>query len=162
VLRIKSIAAAHELLSPDQISAADITALVQRVADSAQTAQVRSDQMIRVQIEGPSIFLPSKSATAFALVVNELISNALEHGLAMRGAGEIDITLDQTEDEVSVQVKDNGVGLAPDFDLVENARLGLRIVRTLVEKDLHGSIKLLNDAGTCAQIHFPISEGIRS
>jgi two-component sensor histidine kinase len=162
VSRIKSMAAAHELLSLDQISAADITALAQRVADSAQSAQVRPDQAIRVQVEGPSIFLPSKSATAFALVINELVSNSLEHGLAMREAGQVNITLDQTGDEVSVQVKDDGIGLAPGFDLVQNARLGLRIVRTLVEKDLRGSIKLLDDTGTCAEILFPISEGIRS
>jgi two-component sensor histidine kinase len=162
VSRIKSIAAAHDLLSLDQISSADITALAQRVAESAQAAQAQADQSIRVKVEGPSIFLPSKSATAFALVVNELVSNALEHGLGPNGAGQIEITLDQSEDEVSVQVKDNGVGLAPGFNLVENAGLGLRIVTTLVEKDLHGSIRLLNDAGTCAEIHFPVSEGIRS
>jgi two-component system, sensor histidine kinase PdtaS len=162
VSRIKSIAAAHDLLSPDQISSADITALAQRVADSAQAAQARADQSIRVQVEGPSIFLPSKSATAFALVVNELVSNALEHGLAPKGSGYIDITLDQMEDEVSVEVKDNGVGLAPGFNLVNSAGLGLRIVTTLVEKDLHGSIRLLKDHGTCAEIHFPISEGIRT
>jgi two-component sensor histidine kinase len=162
VSRIKSIAAAHELLSSDQLSAADITELAQRVADSAQTAQVRPDQAIQVRVEGPSIFLPSKSATAFALVINELVSNALEHGLARRESGLVNITLDQIEDEVTVQVKDDGIGLAPDFDLVQDAGLGLRIVRTLVEKDLHGSIKLLNDAGACAEILFPISEGIRS
>jgi two-component sensor histidine kinase len=162
VSRIKSIAAAHELLSPDQISSADITALAQRVADTAQGAQTRPDQSIRVQVEGPSIFLPSKPATAFALVVNELVSNALEHGLAPKGSGQIDITLDQTEEGVRVQVKDDGSGLPPGFNLVENAGLGLRIVKTLVENDLHGSIHLLNDGGACVQIHFPSTEGIRS
>jgi two-component sensor histidine kinase len=162
VSRIKSIAAAHELLSPDQLSAADITELAQRVANNAHTAQVRPDQAIRVQVEGPSIFLPSKSATAFALVINELVSNALEHGLAKCESGLVQITLDQIDDEVAVQVKDDGTGLAPGFDLVQSARLGLRIVRTLVEKDLHGSIKLSNDTGACAEILFPISEGIRS
>ncbi len=162
VARIKSIAAAHELFSLDQINATDITALAQRIADSAQTAQVRPDQTISVQVEGPTIFLPSKSATAFALVVNELVSNALEHGLATRQTGQIDILLDQEGDEVNVRVKDDGVGLAPGFDLVRDARLGLQIVRTLVEKDLHGSIELLNDAGTCAEIAFPTDEGMRS
>ena len=162
VSRIKSIAAVHELLSPDQISSADITALAERVADSAQTSQVRPDQMIRLQVEGPSIFLPSEAATAFALVINELVSNSLEHGLEKREAGQVNITLDQTGDEVSVQVKDDGSGLVPGFDLERNSGLGLRIVRTLVEKDLHGSIKLLSDGGTCAEIVFPVSEGTRS
>lgn len=162
VSRIKSIAAAHELLSLDQISAADITALARRITDSAYTSQVRSDQAIRIEVEGPGIFMPSQAATAFALVINELVSNSLEHGLAARQEGHVNISLDQMGDEVSVQVSDDGVGLPPGFDLVRDAGLGLRIVRTLVEKDLHGSIRLLAGAGACAEIHFPIVEGIRS
>ncbi len=156
VARIKSIAAAHEMLSPDQIGGTDVTELAQRVADSAAQAQARPEQSIHIQVEGPKILLSSKSATAFALVMNELVSNALEHGLATRSQGVIDIHLEQTEDEVRVTVKDDGVGLSPDFELSRNAGLGLRIVRTLVEKDLHGAITLLNAGGTCAEFIFPI------
>ncbi len=157
VARIKSIAAAHELLSPDQIAATDVTELAQRVADSAYASQVRPDQTIRVQVQGPPILLPSKSATAFALVINELVQNALEHGLARQTQGAIEITLDQNEEEVRVQVRDDGAGLPPNFDIGKNAGLGLRIVRTLVEKDLHGSLALVNAGGACAEISFPVN-----
>lgn len=160
VARIKSIAAAHELLSPDEISTTDITALTQRVAETAQAAQVGPDQNIQVQVDGPTIFLPSKSATAFALVINELVSNSLEHGFKGASAGQVAITLNQTDESVSVQVKDDGIGLVPGFDLVRNAGLGLRIVRNLVEKDLSGSIRLIGDEGTRAEIQFPNSEDI--
>ena len=156
VARIKSIAAAHEMLSPDQIGGTDVTELAKRVAESARSAQVRADQSIAIQVDGPRILLPSKSATAFALVINELVSNAFEHGLAGRDDGEIDITLDQADEMVAVRVVDNGGGLPAGFDLARNAGLGLRIVRTLVEKDLHGSIKFLDDGGTCAEFIFPI------
>jgi two-component sensor histidine kinase len=159
VARIKSIAAAHEMLSPDQIGGTDITELAQRVADSARSAQMRAEQTIHVAVEGPKIFLPSKSATAFALVINELVSNALEHGLATRAQGAIDITLEPDDGQVRVRVQDDGVGLKSGFELAQDAGLGLRIVRTLVEKDLHGSLQLLNDVGTCAEFTFPINEG---
>ncbi len=159
VARIKSIAAAHEMLSPDQISATDITELARRVADSALSSQARADQTVTIQVKGPQISLPSKSATALALVINELVSNALEHGLATRPQGRIDITLEPLDGEIAVRVADDGVGLAPDFELSRSAGLGLRIVRTLVEKDLHGSLTLLNDVGACAEFIFPIHEG---
>lgn len=162
VARIKSIAAAHELLSPDQINTTDITALAHRVAETAQAAQVGPDQNIRVQVDGPTIFLPSKSATAFALVINELVSNSLEHGFKGARAGEVAITLDQNDGSVSVEVKDDGTGLVPGFDLVQNAGLGLRIVKNLVERDLAGSIRLIGEAGTRAEIQFPNSEDILS
>jgi two-component sensor histidine kinase len=160
VARIKSIAAAHELLSLDEIGVTDITELAQRVADNAHAAQARADQRIVVDVQGPRLCLPSKSATAFALVINELVSNALEHGLSAREQGAIAIQLMPEEGWVLVRVHDDGVGLAPDFDLAQHAGLGLRIVRTLVEKDLHGSLKLANETGTCAEFVFPVQEGI--
>ena len=159
VARIKSIAAAHELLSLDEIGATDITELAQRVAANAHAGQARVGQTLDVRVEGPKLFLPSKSATAFALVVNELVSNALEHGLATRAAGMIEIRLARDAGQVRVQVQDDGVGLGPAFELDRQAGLGLRIVRTLVEKDLHGTLQLRDDAGTCAEFTFPIDEG---
>lgn len=156
VARIKSIAAAHEMLSLDQIGGADVTELARRVADTALKSQVRPDQTIEIRVEGPPIRLPSKSATAFALVINELVSNALEHGLALRSHGIVGIYLEDEGESAVVRVQDDGQGIGPDFDLARNSGLGLRIVRTLVEKDLHGSIKLTNEAGTCAEFTFPV------
>ncbi len=160
VARIKTIAAVHELLSPDQIGATDITELAQRVADSAHTAQARADQFIRVRVQGPQIMLSSKPATAFALVINELVSNALEHSLAGRERGEVSITLDEDSEQIRVIVEDDGAGLPPGFDLVRDSGLGLRISRTLVEKDLHGSLRLTAHEGTCAEFIFPNNEGV--
>ncbi len=154
VARIKSIAVAHELLSGDQIGSAEITALARRIAESTRNALARPDQKIEIAVQGPLVFLDSKSATAFALVINELVSNALEHGLALRSAGQISIELSQEEDWVSVRVRDNGMGLVAGFDLLRDAGLGLRIVRTLVEKDLHGVLTLGNQEGMIAEFRF--------
>ena len=93
-------------------------------------------------------------ATAFALVINELVSNALEHGLAARTDGQIAIELAQDEDEVRVQVHDDGTGLREGFELARDTGLGLRIARTLVEKDLHGALNLTRNAGTVAEFSF--------
>jgi two-component sensor histidine kinase len=160
VARIKSIAAAHDLLSIEQVSTTDITELARRVAESVRVGLVRPEQAITVKVTGLPIFLPSKSATAFALVINELVSNALEHGLAARLAGVVDIHVSQVEDEIAVRVRDNGAGLAKDFDLNRQAGLGLQIVRTLIEKDLHGSLRFNNDRGTSAEFTFRIKEGV--
>lgn len=157
VARIKSIAAAHELLSTDQLGVTDVTELARRVTESARAGLARGDQNIAVAVNGAAIFLPSKSATAFALVINELVSNALEHGLAAQRTGAIDITLERVGAVVWVQVQDDGVGVAADFDWARGAGLGLRIVRTLVEKDLRGTIRLFNHAGTRVEFSFPLA-----
>ncbi len=157
VARIKSIAAAHELLSADQLGAAEITELTRRIAESTRTAWTRADQKIDVRVEGPPIFLNSKSATAFALVINELVSNALEHGFAARARGQIDITLNQDGAMVAVRVQDDGAGLAENFEWSRDEGLGLRIVRTLVEKDLRGELKLARANGTLAEFSFAVN-----
>jgi two-component sensor histidine kinase len=154
VARIKSIAVAHELLSADQLGAAEITGLARRIAESTRNALVRPDQHIAVEVDGPPILLDSKSATAFALVINELVSNALEHGLAARAEGHIAIELAQDADQVRVDVRDDGVGLREGFELSRDTGLGLRIARTLVEKDLRGALNLARDGGTVAEFSF--------
>jgi two-component system, sensor histidine kinase PdtaS len=154
VTRIKSIAVAHELLTTDQIGLAEITGLARRIAESSHNALVRPDQKIQVKVEGPPIFLDSKSATAFALVINELVSNALEHGLATQDAGYIDIALSQDDDWISVRVCNDGAELKQGFDLSRDAGLGLQIVRTLVEKDLRGSLELHKEEGTVAKVRI--------
>ncbi len=161
VARIKSIAAVHELLSLDQVGAVEISELAERVATSTRAAMARADQDIAIQVQGESIWLPSKSATAFALVVNELVSNALEHGLAAQRAGLIAITLQQAGERVLLEICDDGAGLPEPFDPARTG-LGLQIVRTLVERDLRGTFALgcaAGERGARAEVSFPLVEG---
>jgi two-component sensor histidine kinase len=165
VTRIKTIAAAHELLTADQVGATDILELASRVAENARLAQTRTGQNIRIRVTGESVRLNSKAATAFALVVNELVSNTLEHGFAGQDHGEIEIGIAADERRVYVVIQDSGVGLPEGFDSIRDADLGLRIVRTLIEKDLRGTFTLdnvtLSDMpvpvnGARAEFSFPI------
>ena len=87
ISRIKSIAAVHELLSLEQLRLTDITELARQVCDISLRHLVRPDQRVTAEIAGPAIYLPSKQATALALVINQLISNALEHAFSLNGRG---------------------------------------------------------------------------
>jgi len=147
ISRIKSIAAVHELLSVEQLRLTNITELAQQVCDISLRHLVRPDQRVSVQIDGPDIYLPSKQATALALVMNELIANALEHAFQYGRPGQLNINLAQEGNQVTVSVADNGRGLPPDFDSTRQSKLGLQIVHTLVEKDLAGTLRLENRPG---------------
>lgn len=163
VTRIKTIAAAHELLTADQVGSTDIVELATRVAENARLAQTHPGQTVQIRVTGESVRLNSKAATAFALVINELVSNTLEHGLGGQTDGEIDIGIAADEKRAFVVVQDSGEGLPDGFDSKQNAGLGLRIVRTLIEKDLRGTFALNNVAlpdmpvhGARAEFSFPI------
>lgn len=157
VTRIKSIAAVHELLSADQVRLTDITELARQVCDISLRHLVRPDRPVQAEVTGAAIYLPSKQATAFALVMNELIANALEHAFSLSArSGQLRIDLVQEGPQVTVTVRDNGRGLPPDFDIEQARGLGLRIARTLAEKDLAGTLRLHNhpEGGSEARLVF--------
>jgi two-component sensor histidine kinase len=155
ITRIKSIAASHEMLSVESVGLTDITELTRRVVETTRRSMLRPDQKIETTVKGLEIYLGSKQATAFALVLNELVSNALEHGFRTRTTGSIEIELDWDASDVWMRVQDDGAGLPNGFDLNTSRGLGLQIARTLVEKDLRGKLALTsNDQGTTAWVLF--------
>jgi two-component sensor histidine kinase len=102
--------------------------------------------------------IPSKEATSLALVVNELIQNALRHGILPESEGKLSITISQTNGFVSVIVRNDGPGISPDFDIDRRSNLGLTIVRTLVQNELKGNFTLVNSEGTVANVTFPLPD----
>ncbi len=153
--RIKSIAAVHRLLSSEQLRLTDITELARQVSEIALGHLTRPGQEVQAEVTGPPIYLPSKQATALALVMNELIANALEHGFSGGLSGLILVGLQQDGARISLTIVDGGHGLPAGFDLAEDSGLGLQIVRTLVEKDLDGTLRLERlPAGCCATVIF--------
>ncbi|MCU0510115.1 MAG: ATP-binding protein, partial [Anaerolineae bacterium] len=99
----------------------------------------------------------SQQATATALVINELVQNALEHGYETRQQGQIKLVLTDGGDSVKLEVCDDGEPLQEGFDLGNTNSLGLQIVRSLVQADLRGEIRLENDAerGVVATVTYP-------
>ena len=145
--RIKSIAAVHQLLSSEQLRLTNITELASQVCNISLAHQVRPGQQVDVNITGPPVYLPSKQATALALVLNELISNALEHAFGDGRSGTLTIVITQQEGQVTFSLTDNGAGLPPGFNLESQDSLGLQIVRTLVDKDLAGRLRFDRPVG---------------
>ena len=155
--RIKSIAAVHELLSLEQLRLTDITELARQVCDISLKQLAPPNRQVTAEIHGPAIYLPSKQATALALVMNELIANALEHAFSFNGQnGRLEINLAQEGAQVTVTLTDNGHGLPQDFNVTGRRGLGLQIVEALVTKDLAGTLQLSNRAegGSQATLTF--------
>ncbi len=135
--RIRSIAAVHEILSEQGFRLVNVKTVLERIAQTTMTGMARPDQPVGIAVRGDNLQLPSRAATAVAVVVNELIQNSLEHAFVGRAAGRIDIALARTPDALMILVRDDGVGL-PD-ELEHN--LGLEIAQALVVEDLQGELQ---------------------
>lgn len=153
ITRVRSIAAVHELLSAENVRVADIKELAEVITENCTKSMVASHGGVKVIVQGESILLPSKQATALALVMTELVNNALEHAFSS-DIGTLLVSLDEQSEEVRVSVRDNGKGLPDGFDVETSPNLGLQIVRTLVTKDLSGTLELKSNGGTTATVRF--------
>ncbi len=153
--RIKCIAAVHELLSPDYNQTTDATELANSVSAIAVRALVGS-RNVTMDVEGERLKLPAKAATSLALVLNELVSNSIEHGFAGREAGKITVRLCAEGGTGMLVVRDDGVGLPPGFDIDRDRNLGLRIAQALISDDLKGTFEMQSDHGTAAKVQFPL------
>jgi two-component sensor histidine kinase len=160
VRRVGSIAIVHEILS----QAVEESVAFDDVADrlAAMVAEVASvGGRVRVGRKGSFGELPSETATTVAMVLTELLQNAVEHGYPVLGdaEGTILVTAERTEDRLVFTVDDDGQGLPGDFELEGSSTLGLSIVGTLVESELGGRLTLgpaPEGRGTRASIDLPL------
>ncbi len=157
VRRVGSIAIVHETLSQAFDENVDFDEVADRlrlmVADvGAHAGQVTSER------RGSFGKLPSEAATPLAMVLTEVLQNAVEHGFG-DGPGRIVLSPERRPGSLRVTVEDDGRGLPADFDLEKSTNLGLSIVRTLVESELDGALEMgPNDgSGTRVVLDIPVS-----
>ena len=155
VNRILSVAVVHEFLSLDQSSEINIKEVSQSILREVTTGTMDPEKDIRILLKGPDLRLPAQQATSCALIINELLQNAVEHGYPNRRQGTILIDLHDTAHETVIEIADDGGGFPPAFDLQRDANLGLEIVQTLVREDLRGSLELKNGKGVRVKVSFP-------
>ncbi len=112
-----------------------------------------ASERIALIMDTEDISLGIDTAIPCGLIINELVSNALEHAFPDR-EGEIRIALHSYDSETELIVADNGVGMPEDVDFRDTDSLGLRLVTILVEDQLQGTIRLERDGGTKFRITF--------
>lgn len=156
--RILSISLVHEILSHHDEETIDISDVAQKLLELLTHSMVNADCHVDIQFSGKSMFLPSDAATSLALVLNELITNAIIHGFEGLHEGTLSVSVQQDGGECLLRIQDNGVGMSHmPSQPGKRKHLGLAIVRTLVEKDLKGTLAF-RDAkpkGTEVIIQFP-------
>jgi len=154
VRRIASIALVHETLSNSRDSSVAFDDVLDSLVTHALELSPRMNEL-RIDRTGSFGSLEPRIATPLALVITELIHNALEHGLAEEGLA-LGIHVSSSASELSVTISDDGVGFPEGFDIATSANLGLQIVRTLTENELRGTLSLITDEKeTRAVLLFP-------
>jgi two-component sensor histidine kinase len=151
--RILSIAATHEILAKKGLDCLEINSLLCRIKDNILRYGMPGGKDINVNVSGDAFQVMSSEGTTVALVVNELLSNALEHAFVERDQGEILITIAYGSPQATIVVEDNGIGF--DFSEVRDDNLGFGIVRALIKDTLGGEMDISSgEAGSRIEFTF--------
>ncbi|GAA1989161.1 PAS domain-containing sensor histidine kinase [Isoptericola halotolerans] len=140
--RVATISLVHESLSQTLDESVELDDMLKRAlrlaADVASTrAQISTRQ------SGSFGLVPAQDATPLALILTELVTNAVEHGFPGQETGTVSIDVEREDASLRVVVADDGVGMRDGIDELGRASrsgLGSQIVKTLVVNELRGTI----------------------
>ena len=158
VNRIQGIAALHQLLSRQGTQPVNLRDLVSEILDLLSASALPPDFRLERRFDGDELLLPPSRCTSLALVVNELLLNAIEHAFSGRNHGCIGFNIRTGESGTTLTLSDDGVGFSEGFSPEKTNSLGLHIVKTMVEDDLGGKITFTNEHGTRVEIELPRTE----
>lgn len=164
VRRIQTIALVHETLSRDTSDDISFVEIIRPLLRMVEDGLVAPDRRVSFEVTGDLGRLPTAMATPMAVVLTELLQNAVQHAfrdMASADAGLVRVELGVGDGRLEVSVVDDGIGVPEDFVHERSGGLGLSIVRTLVTDEMGGSLSIRpglgppSRAGTRVDISVP-------
>jgi len=152
--RVSAIALVHDVLSEGIEQSVSFDQVFKRILMLVAELASSFHTMVKTEIEGEFGELTAERATTLALVLTEVVTNAIEHGLADR-SGNVVVRVERGDGQLAVEVTDDGVGLT---EGKVGSGLGTQIIKTLVESELRGRINWTSPirGGTRVRIEIPV------
>jgi PAS domain S-box-containing protein len=109
---------------------------------------------INTKINIEDIKLTSEQLIPIGLILNELISNSLEHAFVDKNEGEIYFSLSSSKaKEITIIIGDNGIGIPSNSEVLRKGSVGMDLVNVFVEQ-LNGQLTCLKRKGTFYELKF--------
>lgn len=152
--RVSAIALVHDTLSEGLNQEVNFDEVFDRVTMLTSEVAASHNTTVKTLIDGRFGQLKPEVATPLAVALTEVVTNAVEHGLANR-SGVVHISAERKPRKLQITVSDNGVGLG---DNGVGPGLGTQIIRTLIEGELRGSISWFSphEGGARVSIEIPL------
>ena len=157
---IRALASIHDLLTHQAQTDAEVSDIsVQDVMEKLMPTVQGMVAGRQITFDVEDIRLPVRQSTTFAVLVNELVSNALKHG-----AGEIHVGFCVEGSSAFLQVEDEGPGFPPNFNPAQAANTGLDLISSLSRMDMRGSVRYENReaGGARVVVEFPVPSLVKT
>jgi len=156
--RINTMAIIHtQLYESGDLSELNMEEFVGTLAEQLFRSYPVTDTKITPIVHVDDRKFPISVGVYVGLIINELLSNAIEHAFGERKEGQIEVSLNASDSgRVNLRVRDDGVGLPAGFDIDKTRSLGLHLVKILVEDQLQGTLEVISDGGATFNMEFDI------
>lgn len=153
--RIQSMALIHQMLyQNDDIRYIPFKSYLEKLSNQIMSALMIDFNKVKINIITEEIKLDVETAIPLGLIVNELLSNAIKHAYPDNQEGVIDVWLkNDSKNQYTLIVADDGVGLPNDFNLESTKTLGLQLVGML-SKQMNSKLSYRVNGGAEFSIKF--------
>jgi two-component sensor histidine kinase len=155
--KIRSMWLAHELLySSAELSRIRLPDYFRKIVNLLAGSGLEA-QDLKFNVDVDDIRISISLAIPCGLIVTELVTNAMRHAFDGRQTGSVGLTARSKDNNLTIELIDDGIGFPEGKGLNTTETLGLQIVKRLVAQ-LHGEIELQSASGrTRIQVVFPLS-----
>ncbi|MEO1021148.1 MAG: histidine kinase dimerization/phosphoacceptor domain -containing protein [Bacteroidota bacterium] len=131
VNRINSIAKVHELLyQSETMTKIDIKPYLEQLTVAIKKTLNAKNADIKLETEIDDVVINVNQAIPLGLLINELVTNSLKHGFKNAPEGTISLVLENHENQLVVNYRDNGTGFKNNVDFNTPKNMGLTLIHT--------------------------------
>ncbi len=155
--QVQAMALVHEqLYRSDNLQSIDMDTFIASLVSYLFHVYDIDQNRITPIVSTESVSLSVDQAIPVALVVNELVSNSLKHGLA-ESDGVVTVNFRKVDSgRLELEVRDSGKGLPPDFRIASSETLGFQLVQAL-STQIGGALSWTSEDGASFILSFPVS-----
>jgi PAS domain S-box-containing protein len=148
--RLQPLSNAHSLLAQSRWAGVYLHSLVME-----ELTPYRAAETSRADISGPTLVLQPKSAQSIAIVLHELMTNAVKYGALSVPSGRLRVEWSPGETEITIRwFEENG----PPVNAPAHTGVGTRLVGSIVQSELNGRLRFdWKPDGVACEIVIPLA-----
>ena len=153
--RVRALGSLHELLGDaGDFARVRLDRYLGRLAGDLAEGADAAGRGIALELGLDAVELDARRATSVGIALNELVTDSLKYAFPGGRRGRLLVTLRERGDEIVLETRDDGVGLAEDFRVEDATGLGLGLVGLLAAQ-LGGAFERLPGPGAAFRLRFP-------
>jgi len=150
--RVQSMAFVHQnLYQGEDHGTIDIQQYIKMLTNNLMQSYNTLENKVTLHTDVEAMRLHSDTVIPIGLIINELVSNSLKYAFRNKPDGEIHVVLKKNNEDILLQVKDNGIGIPDSKNVTSGPSFGYKIIQAFAKK-LKALVTINSSKGTDVQI----------